>query len=208
MADFVKVYWSKGINFLHSIIFILTGIYFIMILWLPYFFTRMGHHATFISIAYPFAYILSGFIFQPIQMAFRKFTGQLFLVVLTLNIILTFFLIRLGDDSDEIPKYIPDTWVLYAFFWVHGLHSNSGLEQSGKQYPIDITSVFIKWEFSPNISNIRNLHNRSPHVKGSSQHIQSLWSYNWLMSSFTHCSNDEVSGFIFLANLKSTIRSE
>lgn len=72
-----------------------------MILWLPYFFIRIGYHdqgGALISIAYPFAYIMSGFLFQPLQIALKGYIGRLFLVVLILNSILAFFLNTLGDD--------------------------------------------------------------------------------------------------------------
>ena len=106
MKQFVTTYWSKGLNFLHSITYMMSSVYNLMILWLPYFFIRIGFQQALISLVYPFAFFVSGLIFQPLQMVFKGHIGSFFLGVLILNIILTFFLNRLGDDSEEIPLYI------------------------------------------------------------------------------------------------------
>ena len=78
-----------------------------MILWLPYFFIRIGYpdKGAFVSISFPLAYGISGISFQFIQMKLKNHIGPLFMIALTINSILSLFLFQLGNDAEDIPKY-------------------------------------------------------------------------------------------------------
>ena len=43
--DFLREYWRSGINILHSILFVLSSTYHLMMLWLPYYFRTIGFQA-------------------------------------------------------------------------------------------------------------------------------------------------------------------
>ena len=107
MIDFLKEYWSNGLNLLHSVIYLMSSFYYLMILWLPYFFSSIGYkQAGFISIAYPIAFIIGGLVFQPIQSCFKRHIGATFLGCLIISNIGAIWLTQLGDDSEEIIKYL------------------------------------------------------------------------------------------------------
>lgn len=101
MIDFMKEYWTSRVNLLHSLSFLMSSFYYLMILWLPYFFGSIGYkQAGFISIAYPIAYIISGLVFQPIQNYFKRYISTIFLVCLIVSTIGTIWLTQLGDDPE------------------------------------------------------------------------------------------------------------
>ena len=71
-----------------------------MVLWLPYFFVKIGYHrGALLSLIYPLGYILSPFVFQPLQKVFKNHIGQLFLVLLFLDLAAAIILCRLNGDK-------------------------------------------------------------------------------------------------------------
>lgn len=93
---------------MQSLTYACSSIYYLMLLWLPYYFTTLGFtkESSFIASAYPFAYLASGFLFQPIQEFFKSFLGLTFLIILILNAGISILLNTLTDDPADIPQYI------------------------------------------------------------------------------------------------------
>ena len=99
MIQFLGGYWSNRLNLLHSLLYVISTVYYMMILWLPYFFISIGYkQGAYISIAYPLAYILSGIIFQPFQNMFGQYLGIFFLGILIIDNGASVWLTQLGDD--------------------------------------------------------------------------------------------------------------